>query len=35
VLEQVGVYYGMQLTLPANAGYGTALGAMLHGTSAT
>ncbi len=35
VLEQVGVYYGMQLTLPANAGYGTALGAMLHGTGAT
>ncbi len=31
VLEQVGVYYGMQLILPQNAGYGTALGAMLHG----
>ena len=34
VLEQVGVYYGMELTLPANAGYGTALGAMLHGAGA-
>jgi type II pantothenate kinase len=34
VLEQVGLYYGMQLTLPANAGYGTAIGAMLHGAGA-
>ena len=31
VLEQVGTYYGAQLTVPANAGYGTALGALLHG----
>jgi type II pantothenate kinase len=28
VLEQVGDYYGLRLTLPANAGYGTALGAL-------
>ncbi|MBK9941055.1 MAG: Fumble domain-containing protein [Kouleothrix sp.] len=28
VLEQVGDYYGMRLTLPADAGYGTALGAL-------
>ena len=28
VLDQVGDYYGMRLTLPANAGYGTALGAL-------
>jgi type II pantothenate kinase len=31
VLEQVGTYYGMRLMLPANAGFGTALGALLHG----
>ena len=30
VLDQVGAYYGMQLMLPANGGYGTALGALLH-----
>jgi len=30
VLDQVGDYYGMRLTLPAQAGFGTALGAMLH-----
>lgn len=30
VLEQVGDYYGMRLTLPEHAGFGTALGAMLH-----
>jgi len=28
VLDLVGDYYGMRLTLPANAGYGTALGAL-------
>ena len=28
VLEQVGEYYGMRLTLPNEAGYGTALGAL-------
>ena len=31
VLEQVGAYYGMHLILPAGGGYGTALGALLHG----
>lgn len=30
VLEQVGEYYGMQLTLPEHPGFGTALGALLH-----
>lgn len=30
VLDQVGDYYGMRLTLPAQAGFGTAQGAMLH-----
>jgi len=34
VLDQVGAYYGMQLILPQGAGYATALGALLHGTSA-
>ena len=34
VLEQVGIYYGAQLTVPSNAGYGTALGALLHGAEA-
>ena len=29
-LDLVGDYYGMQLMLPADAGFGTALGAMLH-----
>ncbi|MBK9713498.1 MAG: Fumble domain-containing protein [Kouleothrix sp.] len=33
VLEQVGDYYGMRLTLPPDAGYGTALGA-LHSVAA-
>jgi type II pantothenate kinase len=28
VLDQVGDYYGLRLTLPANSGYGTALGAL-------
>src|SRR6266508_2462346 len=32
VLELVGDYYGMRLTLPANAGYGTALGALYSAT---
>ncbi len=31
VLDQVGEYYGMRLILPQQAGYGTALGALLHG----
>jgi type II pantothenate kinase len=35
VLDQVGDYYGMRLTLPTDAGYGTALGAMLHGAQGT
>jgi len=30
VLNRVGDYYGTRLTLPNDAGYGTALGAMLH-----
>ena len=30
VLDQVGDYYGMRLNLPANAGYGTALGALYN-----
>lgn len=33
VIDQVGEYYGMELTLPMNAGYGTALGALLHGAA--
>jgi type II pantothenate kinase len=36
VLSQVGVYYGMSLIVPAeHAGFGTALGALLHGAGAT
>jgi len=35
VLDQVGDYYGMRLTLPPDAGYGTALGAMLHRSAAS
>jgi type II pantothenate kinase len=31
VLTQVQGYYGMELTVPENGGYGTALGALLHG----
>lgn len=34
VLDQVGEYYGMRLTLPEHAGFGTALGAMLHAADA-
>ena len=30
VIAQVGAYYAMQVTVPEHAGYGTALGAMLH-----
>ncbi|MDZ7630743.1 MAG: hypothetical protein U5K74_05120 [Gemmatimonadaceae bacterium] len=30
VIAQVGEYYGMELMIPSNAGYGTALGALLH-----
>ena len=33
VLEQVGDYYGMRLTLPSHAGYATAFGALLHATT--
>jgi type II pantothenate kinase len=29
-LEQVGIYYGTRLTLPAHAGFGTAIGALMH-----
>ena len=32
VLGQVQGYYGMQLTVPEQGGFGTALGALLHGT---
>lgn len=36
VLAQVGAYYGMALTVPEqHAGYGTALGALLHGHRGT
>lgn len=31
VLAQVQQYYGMELTVPENGGFGTALGALLHG----
>lgn len=34
VIEQVGVYYGTQLVLPEHAGFGTALGALLHSAAA-
>lgn len=34
VLDRVGAYYGMQLTLPAQGGFATALGAMLHAAEA-
>jgi type II pantothenate kinase len=30
VIAQVGDYYGMAVTVPAHAGFGTALGALLH-----
>lgn len=33
VLDQVGDYYGMRLTLPADAGYATALGALYSAAS--
>ena len=33
VIDRVGQYYGMELLLPARAGFGTALGAMLHSAS--
>jgi type II pantothenate kinase len=31
VIAQVGAYYGTEVTLPTHAGFGTALGAWLHG----
>lgn len=34
VINLVGQYYGTELRLPEHAGFGTALGAMLHGASA-
>ncbi len=34
VLDRVGAYYGMQLTLPAHGGFATALGALLHAAEA-
>ncbi len=33
VIDQVGAYYGQTLTVPDRAGFGTALGALLHGTA--
>ena len=30
VIAQVGLYYGMEVTVPAHAGFGTAIGALLH-----
>ena len=35
VIAQVGEYYGMQMLIPEHAGYGTALGALLHAASET
>lgn len=35
VLDRVGDYYDLQLQLPIDAGYGTALGAMLHRSQST
>jgi type II pantothenate kinase len=34
VIDQVGVYYGMQMLLPAHAGFGTVIGALMHAASA-
>lgn len=34
VLDRVGAYYGMELTLPAHGGFATALGALLHAAEA-
>jgi type II pantothenate kinase len=34
VIDQVGEYYGMRVLLPANGGFGTAIGALMHGTPA-
>ncbi len=34
VLDRVGAYYGMQLALPPQGGFATALGAMLHAAEA-
>ncbi len=34
VIDQVGEYYGMRVLLPAHAGFGTAIGALMHGTPA-
>jgi type II pantothenate kinase len=33
VIAQVGEYYGMEVLLPEHAGFGTALGALLHATA--
>lgn len=35
VLQQVSDYYGMRISLPSDAGYATALGALLHVTTVT
>ena len=34
VIEQVGAYYGAQILLPAHAGFGTVIGALMHAASA-
>ncbi|MES3032875.1 MAG: Fumble domain-containing protein [Gemmatimonadota bacterium] len=33
VIDQVGEYYGLQVLLPAQGGYGTAIGALKHGAA--
>ncbi len=35
VIDQVGEYYGMHVLLPADGGFGTAIGAMMHGSAPT
>lgn len=35
VIAQVGLYYGMDVTVPAHAGFGTAIGALLHAGTTT
>jgi hypothetical protein len=34
VIDQVGAYYGAQIVLPAHAGFGTVIGALMHAASA-
>lgn len=35
VIDQVGVYYGMQVLLPEHGGFGTAIGALMHASAPT